>query len=262
MRPSSVIVDVAEGVARVTLNRPEAANTIDLTLARELMEASLEVAGNQDIRAVLLTGEGRVFCGGGDLKSFRAHDGPLDRHLLEVTTYLHAALSRMSRLAVPVVAAVQGSAAGAGVGLACSADIVIAAESTRFVMAYKQVGLSPDGSATWLLPRIVGLRRALELMLTNRVLGAAEAMSMGLITEVVPEAELNERAALVAKTLAEGPTIALGNTRRLLRQSLDETLESQMELESLALAASARTGDALEGIAAFLEKRDPNFKGR
>jgi 2-(1,2-epoxy-1,2-dihydrophenyl)acetyl-CoA isomerase len=257
-----VIVDVAEGVARVTLNRPEAANTIDLTLARELMEASLEVAGNQDIRAVLLTGEGRVFCGGGDLKSFRAHDGPLDRHLLEVTTYLHAALSRMSRLAVPVVAAVQGSAAGAGVGLACSADIVIAAESTRFVMAYKQVGLSPDGSATWLLPRIVGLRRALELMLTNRVLGAAEAMSMGLITEVVPEAELNERAALVAKTLAEGPTIALGNTRRLLRQSLDETLESQMELESLALAASARTGDALEGIAAFLEKRDPNFKGR
>jgi 2-(1,2-epoxy-1,2-dihydrophenyl)acetyl-CoA isomerase len=259
---SSVVVTVVEGVARVALNRPHAANTIDLTLARELMEASLALAGNQDVRAVLLVGEGRVFCGGGDLKSFQAHDGPLDRHLMEVTTYLHAALSRLSRLAVPVVAAVQGSAAGAGIGLACSADIVIATESSQFVMAYKQVGLSPDGSATWLLPRIIGLRRALELMLTNRVLGAAEAMSIGLITEVVPDGELMERAAIVAKTLAEGPTIALGNTRQLLRQSLDETLESQMELESLALSASARTADAKEGISAFLEKREPKFKGR
>ncbi len=129
-------------------------------------------------------------------------------------------------------------------------------------MAYQQVGLSPDGSATWLLPRIVGLRRALELLLTNRVLDAAEAMSMGLITEVVPESELMERAELVTKTLANGPTIALGNTRRLLRQSLDETLETQMELESLALAASARTIDAQEGISAFLEKRVPKFEGR
>jgi 2-(1,2-epoxy-1,2-dihydrophenyl)acetyl-CoA isomerase len=259
---SSVIVDVANGVARVTLNRPQAANTIDLTLARELMEASIELAVNQDVRAVLLVGEGRVFCGGGDLKSFQTHGETLDSHLMEVTTYLHAAFSRLARLDVPVVAAVQGSAAGAGIGLACSADIVIATESSRFVMAYKQVGLSPDGSATWLLPRIIGLRRALELTLTNRVLSAAEAMSIGLITEVVPDAELMERATLVTKGLAEGPTIALGHTRRLLRHSLEETLESQMALESLALAASARAEDAQEGIAAFLEKREPKFQGR
>jgi 2-(1,2-epoxy-1,2-dihydrophenyl)acetyl-CoA isomerase len=258
----SVLVRVNEGLAQVTLNRPEAANTIDLTMARELMEASLALAANPHVRAVLLSGEGRVFCGGGDLKSFRSHEGPLDHHLMEVTTYLHAALSRLSRLGAPVVAAVQGSAAGAGVGLACSADIVISTESARFVMAYTNVGLSPDGSATWLLPRIVGLRRALELTLTNRVLSATEAMSMGLVTEVVPDADLMERATLVAKSLAEGPTVALASTRRLLRQSLDETLESQMELESLALGVSARTADAQEGVTAFLEKREPKFLGR
>jgi 2-(1,2-epoxy-1,2-dihydrophenyl)acetyl-CoA isomerase len=261
MSSDSVAVDIESGIARLTLNRPEAANTINLALARELMKATLFLSGNASVRVVLLGGEGRVFCGGGDLRSFHAHEGPLDQHLLEVTTYLHAAISRLSRLPVPVVAAVQGSAAGAGLGLACSADIVIAAESARFLMAYQRVGLSPDGSATWLLPRIVGLRRALELSLTNRILDAHEAVSIGLATEAVPDADLMTRASAVAETLACGPTVALGHARRLLRQSLDETIESQMELESLALAASARSSDAQEGISAFLEKRDPTFRG-
>jgi 2-(1,2-epoxy-1,2-dihydrophenyl)acetyl-CoA isomerase len=162
----------------------------------------------------------------------------------------------------PVVAAVHGAVAGAGMSIAIACDIVIAAETTRFMVAYTRAGLTPDGSATYFLPRIVGLKRALELTLTNRMFSAQEALQWGLITRVVPENELLAEARATAVQLASGPTRAYGVSKRLLHGGWTETLETQMENESQAIANSARTADAREGITAFLEKRTPKYKGQ
>jgi 2-(1,2-epoxy-1,2-dihydrophenyl)acetyl-CoA isomerase len=161
----------------------------------------------------------------------------------------------------PVVMAVAGTAAGAGMSLACAGDLAVAGESAMFQMAYTRIGLVPDGSSTWYLPRLIGRRRALELMLVNRALSAREALGWGIVTEVVPDAQVNERALELAQRLASGATEAFGATKRLLLASANESLETQMELESRAIAAAARTSDAHEGVRAFLEKRAPAFLG-
>jgi len=202
-----------------------------------------------------------MFCGGGDLKTFSTKGDGLPQYLKEVTTYLHAAVSRLTRTDAPVIAAVHGSAAGAGMSLACAADIVIAGEGAKFTMAYTKAGLTPDGSSTYFLSRIVGLRRALDLALTSRVLTAAEAMELGIVTRVVPDAQLLEEARNLAATFAAGPTRALGATKRLLHEGWTGTLETQMELETRAIADMARTHDAREGIAAFVAKRAAKFTG-
>ena len=162
----------------------------------------------------------------------------------------------------PVVMAVNGVAAGAGMSFACSGDIVVAAESARFVMAYTRVGLAPDGSSTYFLPRIVGLRRALELVLTNRELSAQEALDMGIVNRVAPDAEFLTQARAIATQFAAGPTKALGIAKRLMHSGLTETLETQMERESQALADMGATSDARGAIAAFLEKQTPKFEGK
>ena len=186
---TSIRVAIDDGMAALTLSRPDAGNSIDLTMARELSHVTAELALDRDVRAVLLCGEGRSFCVGGDLKEFAARRD-LPAHLVEVTDHLHAAMSRLMRLDAPVVAAVQGSAAGAGLSLATAADIVLAGASSRFVMAYTAIGLTPDGSGTWSLPRLIGLRRALDLTLTNRPLSAEEAVDAGLATRVVADDDL------------------------------------------------------------------------
>ena len=247
-----------DGVAWLVLNRPDAGNAVDLALARDLMHATIACSGDRGVRAVLLTGAGRNFCVGGDLRSFAAQD-PLPNHLKEVTTYLHAAVSRLARMDAPVVAAVQGSAAGAGMSLAIAADIVLVAESARFVLAYTRIGLSPDGSASFSLPRLVGLRMALDLALTNRPVSAAEAVASGLATRAVSDGDLLDEAEQVARQLATGPTAAFGAAKRLLRESIEHSLETQLELETQALCANAASADAREGITAFLEKREPRF---
>jgi 2-(1,2-epoxy-1,2-dihydrophenyl)acetyl-CoA isomerase len=259
---TTIRAEVADdGVATLTLARPEAGNGISLELARDLNEITTEWSVDRRVRAVLVQGEGKNFCVGGDLKSFAARDD-LPAHLTDVTTYLHAALSRLARLDAPVVAAVQGSAAGAGMSLAALADIVLVGASSRFVMAYTAIGLTPDGSSTWSIPRLVGLRRALELALTNRVLSAEEAVAEGIATRVVDDDRLAEEALAVARALAAGPTGALGAAKRLLRGSLAHDLETQMALETEAIASAAASADAKEGIAAFLAKRPPDFKGQ
>lgn len=225
------------------------------------MQAALRCSEDSTIRAVLITGAGTTFCAGGDLKSFAAQDDHLPYHLKEVTTYLHAAISRLTRMDPPMIAAVNGVAAGAGMSLVCACDIVLAAESARFTMAYTRVGLTPDGSATYFLPRIVGFKRALELTLTNRMLSAQEALDWGIVTRVVPDAELLTQANALASQLAAGPTKSLGTAKRLLHSGWNKTLETQMEHESQAIADMARTSDTHEGIAAFFEKRAPKFKG-
>ena len=259
---SNLLFDVHNNVAHITLNRPEAANSINMEMVTDLMHAAIQCGENPEIRTVLITGNGAIFCGGGDLKSFAAQGKHLPYHFKEITIYLHAAISRLTRLDVPVIAAVCGSAAGGGMSLACACDIVIAAESARFTMAYTKAGLTPDGSSTYSLPRIVGLKRALELTLTNRVLSAQEALDWGIVTRVVPDADLLTEARALAEKLAAGPTKALGASKRLLHNSWSETLETQMELESQSISNMAHTADGNEGIAAFLEKRTPKFIGK
>jgi 2-(1,2-epoxy-1,2-dihydrophenyl)acetyl-CoA isomerase len=261
MSYETIDLTVRDGVAHVTLNRPEAANSINVELARDLMYAALACDEDQSVRAVVLAGAGRMFCGGGDLKTFAGKGAGLPHYLKEVTTYLHAAASRLTRMNAPVIAAVHGSAAGAGMSLACAADIVLAAEGAKFTMAYTRAGLTPDGSSTYFLSRIVGLRRALELTLTNRVLSAVEAVALGIATRVVPEAELLDEAQALAAEFAAGPTQAYGAAKRLLHAGWTGTLETQMELETRTIADVARSGDAREGIAAFVEKRPPKFSG-
>jgi 2-(1,2-epoxy-1,2-dihydrophenyl)acetyl-CoA isomerase len=231
-------------------------------MGKDLMHAALRCDEDPGIRAVLISGAGRMFSGGGDLKAFISKGDQLPYHIKEITTYLHAAMSRFTRMDAPVVAAVHGAVAGAGMSIAIACDIVVAAETTRFMVAYTRAGLVPDGSSTYFLPRIVGLKRALELTLTNRMFSAQEALQWGLITRVVPDNELLAQARAIAVQLAAGPTRAYGISKRLLHSGWAETLETQMENESQAIANIARTADAREGITAFLEKRPPKYKGK
>jgi 2-(1,2-epoxy-1,2-dihydrophenyl)acetyl-CoA isomerase len=258
MAYDTIDLDVRDGVAHLTLNRPDAANAIDLGLAQDLMEATLAIQSDAAARVVLLTGAGKMFCAGGDVKGFAERDD-LPTYLREVLGPLHVAISNLVRGDAPVVAAVQGSAAGAGMGFVGASDLVVAAESAKFVMAYTGVGLTPDGSSSWFLPRLVGLRRALELTFTNRVLSAAEALDWGLITQVVGDDELHDTARALATKLATGPQQALAAAKRLLHTSLEETLETHLAREAEAISAASGTAEGAEGIAAFVEKRKPVF---
>jgi len=262
MEYKTLLFDLRDNVAHITLNRPDAANSINEDMGKDLMHAALRCDEDPEIRAVLISGAGKIFSGGGDLRDFSAKGNQLPYYVKEVTTYFHAAMSRLTRMDAPVVAAVHGAVAGAGMSIAIACDIVVAAETTRFMVAYTRAGLTPDGSATYFLPRIVGLKRALELTLTNRMFSAQEALQWGLITRVVPENELLVQARATAVQLASGPTRAYGVSKRLLHGGWTETLETQMENESQAIANSARTADAREGITAFLEKRTPKYKGK
>jgi len=253
--------EVDGGVGRLTLARPDAGNSINLTMAEELDDVTKAWSVDPNVRAVLVQGEGSTFCVGGDLKSF-ATQSDLPAHLTAITTHLHAAISRLAGMDAPVVVAVHGSAAGAGCSLAAVSDLVLAGASSRFVMAYTAIGLTPDGSGSWALPRVIGLRRALELTLTNRQLTAAEAVDAGLATRIVADDDLRDEAERLASSLAAGPTGALGAAKRLLRGSLAHDLETQMTLEAEALATAAASADGREGIAAFLEKRAPRFGDR
>jgi 2-(1,2-epoxy-1,2-dihydrophenyl)acetyl-CoA isomerase len=259
---STLLFDVRNNLAYITLNRPDAANALNADLAHDLMEVSLRCEEDPSVRAVLINAAGKIFCAGGDLKSFAAQPKEmLPTYLKKVTFHLHKAISRFNRMKAPVVLAIHGAAGGAGMSLACAGDIVIAAESARFTMAYTRAGLTPDGSSTYFLPRIVGLRRAMDLTLTNRVLSAREAYEMGIVTRVVPDGELMTTAEGLAKGFAQGPTRAYLGVKRLFAESATRTLEDQMELETEWIADMGRTADGSEGIASFLEKRPPKFKG-
>ena len=253
----TIDLEVRDGVAHLTLNRPDAANGINLELASDLLDATLEISANPAARVVLLTGAGPRFCAGGDLKSF-AGLTDLPSHLRSILTRHHAAIVNLVRGDATVVAAVQGSAAGAGLGLVGAADLVVSGESTKYLSAYTGVGLTPDGSASWFLPRLVGLRRALELTLTNRVLSAAEALEWGLVTQVVPDDQLTEASEALAAQLAAGPSRAFAAAKRLLHTSFEETLEQHLAREAETIAAASQL-DGVEGVRAFVEKRQAVF---
>jgi 2-(1,2-epoxy-1,2-dihydrophenyl)acetyl-CoA isomerase len=257
-----LIVERANGVATLTLNRPDAYNSLNMALGRELFMASLELDEDPDVRCVVITGSGRAFCAGGDVKDFVDNLGRIGAHIKELTTYLHGAVSRFCRSDKPVIMAINGIAAGGGFSFALSGDLVVAAESAKFTMAYSKIAATPDGSSSYFLPRLIGLRRAMELYFTNRVLTAREALEWGLVTRVVPDAELRPAVTAMAAELAQGPTKAYGAAKRLLHQSTWESLETQMELEAQAIAASGHTEDFRAGVTAFAQKATPTFRGR
>lgn len=257
----SILLERDGGVARITLNRPEVGNALDIPMAHALMQAVLECDEDEAVRCVLMTGAGRLFCAGGDVAAFSAAGDRLPAFLKEITAYLHAAVVRLVRMDKPVVTAVNGPTAGAGIGLALLGDIVLADPRAHFTLAYTAIGMSPDGGSTWLLPRLVGLRRAQELCLRNRRVGADEAARIGLITRVADENALKEEAEMLARELAASATRAFGAARRLLLESTGNSLEAQLDAESRSIAALARTADGKEGIASFIEKRPPHFTG-
>ena len=260
MSAPAVQVETRGAVALVTLNRPESGNALNLQVAMDLLAAAMTCARNAAVRAVVLSGAGRHFCFGGDLRAFGTH-APGDDYVRELTTYLHAAISQFMRMDAPVIAAVNGTAAGAGVGLVAMADLALCAHSSKFNLAYTQAGLTPDAGTTFLLPRTLGLKRSMELLLLNRSLTSEEALEWGLVNEVVPDERLLSRALETAEKLAQGANGAFGATKRLIAHSIG-ALESQMVLESETIARHAVGAEGREGVSAFLEKRKPRFPGR
>ena len=244
-------------VSRITLNRPDAANGMDDTMTRELADAARR-CDTEGTKVVVLTGTGRFFCAGGDLKSFAsAPDRGL--HVKGVADDLHRAISSFSRMDAVLITAVNGTAAGAGFSIAVTGDLVLAAESASFTMAYTKVGLSPDGSSSYFLPRLIGVTKTKELMLTNRVLSAQEASQWGLVTEVVPDDQLAARADALAEKMAATAAGSNGAVKALMLSTFSSALEEQMEFESRLIANRARSADGREGIDAFMAKRKPEF---
>jgi 2-(1,2-epoxy-1,2-dihydrophenyl)acetyl-CoA isomerase len=262
MAYETLLFEKKDGLAHITLNRPEAANALNLQMGRELMQVAIACDEDPSVRAVLMDASGRMFCAGGDLASFADAGDAMGGLLKELTTYLHAGISRFARMRAPLVTAVGGAAAGAGFSMVCAADLVVCGESAKFTMAYTGAGLSPDGSSSYYLPRLIGARRTLELMLLNRRLSAAEALEWGIVNEVVADDALAERALALATQLAHGPTEAYATAKKLVLASATESLETQMELEARGIAAMTHTADAQEGIQAFFDKRKATFTGR
>jgi 2-(1,2-epoxy-1,2-dihydrophenyl)acetyl-CoA isomerase len=258
MSDRTVLLSIADDLATVTLNRPASGNAIDLVVAQDLLHALCECA-REGVRAVALEGNGRIFCAGGDLVVIHGHGSDAPAYVRELLNALHEALEAIARMDAPVVAAVHGAAAGAGLSLMAACDLAIVTQSCRFRMAYSQVGVTPDGGSSWFLPRILGLRRALELSLLNRELSAAEALQWGLVNEVVADDTLAMRKDAVLAQLAAGPLRAFGGTKRLLRASFENGLRAQLELEADTICKAFAGAEAREGYEGFRTKSPPSF---
>jgi 2-(1,2-epoxy-1,2-dihydrophenyl)acetyl-CoA isomerase len=257
-----LVFEVKDGVGLIRLNRPDDGNAITLEVAAELLEVAGRCDEDPEVRAVVLTGSGKMFCAGGDLKAFAGQAEGASLYMKQTTQAFHAAISRLNWMDAPVIGAINGTAAGGGLSLALATDIALAAESAKFTMAYTKIGLVPDGAATYFLARLVGLRRAKEMVLLNPVLSAQQALEWGLVNQVVADDLVLPTALGIAQQLAKGPTRALGVAKRLILSGATESLESQMEKESRGIASMVGGTDGQEGIAAFLGKRVPEFSGK
>ena len=246
-------------IATLRFNRPEALNAIDVPMANAFLTAVQTVASDPGVRAVVLCGNGRGFMAGGDLATLRAD--PV-QGAIDILTPLNQALLLLAQMNAPVIAQVHGAAAGAGLSLVLMADYVIAAEGTRFNLAYINLGTSCDVGASWALPRIVGVRQALEIALLGESFTADDALRLGLVNRVVPGAELDSATAALAQRLANGPTLAYGAMKRLMRASMDYTLPEQLAAEKDAFVHCAGTEDFRAGVEAFHQRQSPQFVGR
>ena len=254
---------VLDGVATVCLNRPEARNAIDPRMAVESLVVARRIADDRSVRAVLVCGNGPTLSVGGDIDSFPSDAStPFGEALMPMVAPFHEAFCVLSRIDAPIVTAAHGAIAGGALGFVYAADLVLAAEGTKFVTAFAALGLSGDGGGTWHLPRLVGARRAAQAYLRNRPIDATEALEWGLINEIVPAEELRSRALALATDLARGPTRAFARMRALLRDSWHSDLATQLQSEIEALKSTADTADAAEALSAFRSKRAPRFTGR
>jgi 2-(1,2-epoxy-1,2-dihydrophenyl)acetyl-CoA isomerase len=256
-----IVVSVADGVATVRLNEPASMNALSAVMAKELGDVVVELSGNPTVRCLVLTGTGRGFCAGGDVQSFYENRDDPDEVMADILDGLHTAIERLLDAPFPTIAAINGVVAGAGMGVALATDLAISVDSAVFTMAYTGIGVSPDGSSTYFLPRLVGTRRAMEMILTNSRVSAEEAVLLGLVNQAVPEDQFEDAVANLATKLANGPTLAYVRARQLIRSALPNDPVSQMKAEAANIMAAAATHDFYEGVSAFVEKRPPTFTG-
>jgi 2-(1,2-epoxy-1,2-dihydrophenyl)acetyl-CoA isomerase len=250
-------------VATLTLNRPAALNALDAAMMDALVAQTAAVAADDTLRCVVIRGAGRHFMAGGDIRHFAEQLAlaPADRRSRFTRTieHLHAAIEQLQRMPHPVVASVHGAVAGFGLSLLCACDLAIAADTSYFTSAYRQLGVTPDGGLSYSLPRQVGLKKAMEILLLGERFGAGDALRLGLVNRVVPEAELDRATATVVAAIVSGPVAAMRNGKRLIQQSLAQTLSVQLEAEAASFGACSATDDFVEGVRAFLDKRPPHF---
>jgi 2-(1,2-epoxy-1,2-dihydrophenyl)acetyl-CoA isomerase len=259
----AIVVRRDGAVATLTLNRPAALNVLDLAMMEALVAHTAALASDNALRVVVVKGAGRHFMAGGDLRTFAqrldATAAERQQDFQRIVDRLHAAIEHLQRMPHAVVGAVQGAVAGFGLSLCCACDLVVAADDAYFSSAYRQIGLSPDGGGTWSLPRIVGLRKALEIYLLSERIDAGEALRIGLVNRVVAADALDTAVHTITQSIATGPAVALRNVKRLLRESLDRPLSRQLRAEAESFGQCAATDDFTEGIRAFLDKRPPRF---
>jgi 2-(1,2-epoxy-1,2-dihydrophenyl)acetyl-CoA isomerase len=263
MNYETVKIDFRDRVSVLTLNRPEQLNALTVQMGQDIKSAIGEIVQRAS-RAVVITGAGRAFCAGGDLRQMQLmaeSENRVEAFFDEPLGLLNECILLIRQTAIPFIAAVNGPASGGGCNLALACDLVIASESARFNQAFVKVGLSPDLGGTFILPRLIGWKRATELMMTGDVISATEANAMGMINAVVPEGELIARAMHLAERLAQASTAAIGRTKQLLEASATNNYEEQLELERQKQIESGKTDDFREGVAAFIEKRAARFSG-
>ena len=265
MGKDTVLLSIDGGIATLTLNRPQALNALDLAMSAGLRDATERVESDDAVRAVVLRGAGAHFMAGGDIKWFHSElDAPdADRRarIESLIAEVHGSVARLRRMGKPVIASVQGAAAGFGLSLVNACDLAIAADNAYFTLAYCHIGTTPDGGATWALPRLTGLKQAMEIALLGDRFDAARALALGLVNRVVPLAELAAETHQLAQRLASGPTAAYARTKRLLIEAGNRTLAEQLLAEQDNFAASIMTQDFAEGVRAFVAKRKADFKG-
>ena len=250
---------IESNVAHLRFTRPEGANAVNPAFCKDLKLAVQEISENNNVEAVVVTAEGKVFCAGGDLKEFNEAGDNLPTVVSAMLDDLHEAIYSMNAAPKPFVAGVQGAAGGAGMSLVSAFDLVVSGESAKYTMAYTRVGLTPDGTSSYFLARHIGLRRMMDLTLTNRVLSATEAESWGLVNRVVPDEEISEHALTLARQLADGSPGIAGTAKTVIYKGYESNLNDAGDFEAMNIVNAAGTNNGQEGIAAFVEKRNPNW---
>ncbi|MBB95480.1 MAG: enoyl-CoA hydratase [Rhodobacteraceae bacterium] len=257
---TEVLIDRAGPVARLTLNRPDAGNAFNQPMADALLEAALAVANDPEVRVVTLTGAGRMFCVGGDVGDFARNGDAIGAFLAKLAGTLHQALAQFAAMKKPLVTLVNGPAAGAGMSLAISGDFVLAAPEANFTAAYGGIGLTPDGGMSWMLPRLVGLRQAQDIILSNRCVSAEDAVAIGLATRIAPPDGLIAEGDTLAASLADRAVGAMGRARWLMQTGMTEGFVAQMDRELQSIVAAGEGPEGREGVQAFLDRRKPDFQ--